>query len=71
MSGRRESTALLKGSIIKEVSSLNINALEMPPKRKLLVLLNPFSGAGQAARSWDVSLPILDKGHVEIKLIRT
>jgi sphingosine kinase len=43
----------------------------MPPKRKLLILLNPFSGGGQAATSWEVARPILERAHVDIKLIRT
>jgi sphingosine kinase len=48
-----------------------LNSAEMPPKRKLLVLLNPFSGAGQAATSWQIAEPIMEKAHVDIKLIRT
>jgi hypothetical protein len=71
MNGQRESTAPLRASITKEVSLFALSTVEMPPKRKLLVLLNPFSGAGQAARSWDASLPILEKSHVDINLIRT
>ena len=43
----------------------------MPQKRKLLVLLNPFSGGGAAARSWELSQPIIEKAHVDITLIRT
>jgi hypothetical protein len=58
-------------SHIKDVSLDMINIIEMPKKRKLLILLNPFSGGGAAARSWEASQPILEKAHVEINLIRT
>jgi diacylglycerol kinase family enzyme len=36
-----------------------------------MVLVNPFSGSGAAARSWEVARPILEKAHVDIKLIFT
>lgn len=33
--------------------------------------MNPFSGGGAAARSWETSRPILEKAHVDIKLVFT
>ena len=43
----------------------------MPPKRKILVLINPFSGRRQAAANWLIARPILEKAHVEMKVIET
>ena len=62
---------LLRVSTTRDVSATYLYPLEMPPKRKLLVLLNPFSGAGQAATSWTIAEPIMQKAHVDIKLVRT
>jgi sphingosine kinase len=43
----------------------------MPKKRKILVLVNPFSGQGLAARSWEVAQPILERAHVELTVVMT
>lgn len=43
----------------------------MPEKRKLLVLVNPFSGRRQAALSWRIAKPILEKAHVTMKVVMT
>ena len=43
----------------------------MPEKRKLLVLVNPFSGTRQAAVSWGIAEPILEKAHVTMKVVMT
>jgi diacylglycerol kinase family enzyme len=43
----------------------------MPPKRKLLVLINPFSGRGLAAAKWLIARPILEKAYVEMTVIET
>src|ERR1017187_9303746 len=43
----------------------------MPPKRKLLILINPFSGAGAANRAWEKARIILEKCHVELTIILT
>jgi sphingosine kinase len=43
----------------------------MPKKRKLLILVNPFSGRGIAATNWQIALPILEKAHVEMTVIMT
>jgi diacylglycerol kinase family enzyme len=45
--------------------------IEMPEKRKLLVLVNPFSGRRQAAVSWGIAEPILEKAHVTMKVVMT
>lgn len=37
---------------------------EDPPKRKILVLINPFGGAGAAARNWQTARTILEKAYV-------
>ncbi len=43
----------------------------MPPKRKILILLNPFSGHGAAAANWEVARVILEKCYVDMTIIRT
>lgn len=43
----------------------------MPLKRKVLVLVNPFSGRRLAARNWEIARPILEKAHIEMKVIMT
>lgn len=43
----------------------------MPRLRKVLVLVNPFSGQRQAARSWEIARPILEKAHIEMKVVMT
>jgi len=43
----------------------------MPRRRKILILLNPFSGGGQAARSWITAQPILEKAHIDMKVVTT
>lgn len=40
-----------------------------PEKRKVLVLLNPFGGAGAAFRNWAVAEPIFRLAHIEYQLI--
>lgn len=43
----------------------------MPPKRKLLVLVNPFSGRRLAARHWLIAKEIFDKSYIDYKVIET
>ncbi len=43
----------------------------MPKKRRILVFLNPFSGHGQAAESWEIARSILEKAYIDMKLITT
>jgi len=43
----------------------------MPRKRKILVLVNPFSGRRLAARNWEIARPILEKAYIEMKVIMT
>jgi ceramide kinase len=43
----------------------------MPKKRKILVLVNPFSGRRLAATNWEKARPILEKAHIEMKVIMT
>ena len=47
------------------------NDEEDPQKRKVLILLNPFGGAGAARRNWAVVQPMLDKAHLDYDLIQT
>ena len=42
-----------------------------PEKRKVLVLLNPFGGAGAAFRNWAVAEPMFRLAHIEYQLIQT
>lgn len=43
----------------------------MPRRRKVLVLVNPFSGGGAAARNWELARPILEKAHIDLKVVFT
>ncbi len=43
----------------------------MPKKRKILVLVNPFSGRRMAARNWEIARPILEKAYIDMKVIMT
>lgn len=43
----------------------------MPRRRKLLVLVNPFSGRRLAAANWEIAKPILEKAHIDMKVIMT
>ena len=42
-----------------------------PKKRKLLILLNPFGGAGAARRNWAVVEPYFQKAHLDYQLVET
>jgi sphingosine kinase len=43
----------------------------MPKKRKLIILVNPFSGQRLAVGNWAQALPIMEKAHVELTVIMT
>jgi sphingosine kinase len=43
----------------------------MPPKRKILVLINPFSGRRMAAANWLIARPILEKAYLDMTVIET
>ncbi len=43
----------------------------MPKKRRILVLVNPFSGRRLAAANWEIARPIMEKGHIVMKVIMT
>lgn len=43
----------------------------MPRRRKVLVLVNPFSGGGAAARCWELARPILEKAHIDMRVVFT
>ena len=43
----------------------------MPPKRKLLVLVNPFSGRRLAAANWEIAKVLLEKAHADMTVIMT
>ena len=45
--------------------------LGMPRKRKILVLVNPFSGRQLAARNWEIAKPVLEQAYIEMKVIMT
>lgn len=40
--------------------------LTTPLKRKMLVLLNPFSGGGRSIRSWQTAQTMLTDAHIDI-----
>lgn len=43
----------------------------MPRKRKILILVNPFSGRRRAAVNWEIARPILEKAHIDMNVIMT
>ena len=43
----------------------------MPKKRRILVLVNPFSGRRLAAANWEKARPILEKAHINMHVIMT
>lgn len=43
----------------------------MPKKRKILILINPFSGRRLAAANWIIARPILDKAYLDYDVIET
>ncbi|CDW91094.1 UNKNOWN [Stylonychia lemnae] len=45
--------------------------IEFPKKRRVLVLVNPFSGRRLAARMWEIARPILEKAHIDMKIVMT
>ena len=42
-----------------------------PPKRKILVLINPFGGAGAAAAASAIARPLLERAHVDLTVTET
>ena len=44
---------------------------EDPQKRKVLILLNPFGGAGAARLNWALVEPMLEKAHIQYSLVET
>ena len=42
-----------------------------PQKRKILVLINPFGGAGAAAGNWAVARPMLENSHIDMTVKHT
>ena len=44
---------------------------QLPPKKKILALLNPFGGMGLAPRKWEVAKQIIDKAHIDVTLKET
>lgn len=43
----------------------------MPKKRRLLVIVNPFSGRRRAAANWEIARPIMEKAFIDMKIIMT
>jgi sphingosine kinase len=42
-----------------------------PDQRKVLVLVNPFGGAGAAAQAWIDAKPVLDRAHLTLTVKET
>jgi hypothetical protein len=42
-----------------------------PRKRRILILVNPFSGRRLAARNWEIARPIIEKGHLIMEVVMT
>ena len=45
--------------------------IELPRKRKILILINPFSGRRMAAANWIIAKQLLDKSYLDITAIET
>ena len=43
----------------------------MPEKRKILALVNPYSGTGQALNRWEEAKSLFDLCHIEVELRKT
>lgn len=43
----------------------------MPKKRKVLILINPFSGQRAAAANWIIAKELLDKAYIDMTIIET
>lgn len=43
----------------------------MPRKRKLLILVNPFSGRRVAAANWIIAKEVLEKAYIDMTVIET
>ena len=42
-----------------------------PVKRKILILINPFGGAGAAAGNWVIARPMLENSNIEMTVKHT
>ena len=51
--------------------SIYIYSLSLPPKRKVLALLNPFGGRGLAPRKWEKAKEILNLCYIDVTLKHT
>ena len=40
-------------------------------KRKVLILINPFGGAGAAAGNWVIARPMLENSNIEMTVKHT
>ena len=47
------------------------NKTQLIPKRKILALLNPFSGQGLAVGRYNEAKEMFDKGHLDVTLVET
>ena len=52
---------MVDGTIINEKV-----AEQDPPRRKVLVLINPFGGAGAAARNFEMARPLLEDAYIDM-----
>lgn len=43
----------------------------MPKKRKLLVLINPFSGQKKAAKNWKIAEKFFEKAFLDLDIVMT
>eukprot|EP00347_Sterkiella_histriomuscorum_P013340 403365091 len=53
------------------LSSVQYVLNEMPRRRRLLVLINPFSGQKMATQNWAIAQPILEKAYLDMNIIHT
>jgi sphingosine kinase len=50
---------------------IKLNVLEMPRKRKVLILVNPFSGRRLAVANWEIARPVFESAHIEMTVVMT
>ena len=67
MKPKRISFILMPSLIISEIEKCPV-----PPKMKLLVLVNPHSGPGKAMQIYQrIVAPMLDEADIQVKVIQT
>jgi hypothetical protein len=62
---------LNRGVIVDGIVIAGEDPSRDPPRRRVLVLINPFGGAGAAARNWETARAIMEKAYIELDVLFT